>query len=279
MDKMVRWWYEEILTASLTWVASIGNMGVDLFNYTWVNAFVTLFTWFGQSLFLVGSVVAVFDFALAYRKGQGKAQDLAMNILKGFVAVSLIGPLPVELYKFCVSLQTGLLPNLLSALAGDLISGSTIGEALGSVLHGFSFSNILASNPIISLVCLITFISCVIKIFFANMKRGGILLIQICVGSLYMFSVPRGYSDGFWQWCKQVIALCLTAFLQTILLLMGFATFYSNGMMSLGIMLAACEVPRIAQQFGLDTTVKFNMTSTVYAASSAVNLIRTLKPA
>lgn len=47
---------------------------------------------------------------------------------------------------------------------------------------------------------------------FANLKRGGILLIQISVGSLYLFSVPRGYTDGFISWCKQVVGLCLTAF-------------------------------------------------------------------
>ena len=47
----------------------------------------------------------------------------------------------------------------------------------------------------------------VIKVFFSNLKRGGILLIQISVGSLYMFSVPRGYIDGFIQWCKQIIGL------------------------------------------------------------------------
>lgn len=46
-----------------------------------------------------------------------------------------------------------------------------------------------------------------IKVFFANLKRGGILLIQIAVGSLYMFSIPRGYTDGFTQWMKQVIGL------------------------------------------------------------------------
>ena len=27
-----------------------------------------------------------------------------------------------------------------------------------------------------------------------------------------MFSIPKGYTDGFVSWCKQVIALCLTAF-------------------------------------------------------------------
>ncbi len=47
------------------------------------------------------------------------------------------------------------------------------------------------------LFCIILMAYAVIKVFFANLKRGGILLIQIAVGSLYMFSVPRGYLDGF----------------------------------------------------------------------------------
>ena len=102
-----------------------------------------------------------------------------------------------------------------------------------------------------NLLCMIAFAYCVIKMFFANIKRGGILLIQIAVGSLYMFSVPRGYADGFNQWCKQVIAICLTAFMQTTLLFLGLMTFPNNMLLGLGIMLAANEVPRIAQQFGL----------------------------
>ena len=53
-----------------------------------------------------------------------------------------------------------------------------------------------------NLLCMIAFAYCVIKMFFANIKRGGILLIQIAVGSLYMFSVPRGYADGFNQWMQ-----------------------------------------------------------------------------
>lgn len=278
LDRMVRWWYEKILAAATTWVASIGNMGADLFNYTWVKAFVTLFSWFGFALFVIGCMIALFDFGMAYRSGQGKTRNLAMNIFKGMFASALFASLPVELYKFCISLQSDLLPSLLAALAGDVVAGSSIGDFLGKILLNFTTGGLLA-NTLISLVILIAFIICVVKVFFANIKRGGILLIQICVGSLYMFSVPRGYTDGFWQWCNQIIALCLTAFLQTILLLMGFSTFISDMMIGLGIMLAACEVPKIAQRFGMDTSVKFNMTSTVYAASSAVNLIRTLKPA
>lgn len=123
---------------------------------------------------------------------------------------------------------------------------------------------------------LLAFSYCTIKVFFANIKRGGILLIQIAVGSLYMFSVPRGYTDGFNQWCKQVMAICLTAFLQTTLLFLGMLTLQDSMLMGLGIMLTANEVPRIAQQFGLDSSVRVNVSSMVYSTSSAINLAKNL---
>ena len=115
--------------------------------------------------------------------------------------------------------------------------------------------------------------------FFANIKRGGILLIQMSVGALYMFSIPRGYADGFNQWCKQVIAICLTAFLQTTLLYLGLITFSANMLMGLGIMLAADEVPKIAQTFGLDSSVRVNMMNVVHATTTAVNLTRSVAKA
>ena len=127
-----------------------------------------------------------------------------------------------------------------------------------------------------NLLALIAFAYCIVKIFFQNIKRGGILLIQMAVGSLYMFSVPRGYQDGFNQWTKQVAAICLTAFLQTTLLYLGLLTFPNNMLLALGIMLAANEVPKIAQQFGLDSSVRVNMMSVVHTTATAVNLTRSV---
>ena len=89
-----------------------------------------------------------------------------------------------------------------------------------------------------------------------------------------MFSIPRGYGDGFTQWTKQVIALCLTTFMQTTLLFLGLITWKSDFLIGLGIMLAANEVPRIAQSFGLDTSVKMNMMSVVHTTSTAVNMAK-----
>lgn len=117
---------------------------------------------------------------------------------------------------------------------------------------------------------------CVIKCFFSNIKRGGILLTQIAVGSLHMFSLPREYSEGFTAWAKQIIALCLTTFMQTTLLLLGVLTMQTHALLGLGVMMAANEVPRIAQQFGLDTSVRINMISAVHTTTTVINLGRAI---
>ena len=56
----------------------------------------------------------------------------------------------------------------------------------------------------------------------------------------------------------------------------GLMTFSTNMLLGLGVMLSANEVPRIAQQFGLDTSVKVNMMSVVHSTTSAVNLTRSI---
>ena len=91
-----------------------------------------------------------------------------------------------------------------------------------------------------------------------------------------MFSVPRGYVDGFMNWCKQVVGLCLTAFLQATLLTAGLLVIREHALLGIGIMLASGEVPRIAGQFGMDTSTKANLMGSVYAAQSAINLTRTV---
>ena len=102
------------------------------------------------------------------------------------------------------------------------------------------------------------------------------MLTQIAVGSLHMFSLPRGYSEGFTGWCKQIIAICFTTFMQTTLLYMGLITMQTHVLLGLGVMLAANEVPRIAQQFGLDTSVRFNAMSAVHTTTTAINLGRAI---
>lgn len=273
-ETMLKWFYETIYGAVADFFTLMGNMGADIFDLDWIQATIKLFTLFGWALFVAGVVVAIFDVAIEYQSGRANIKTTAINIIKGFFACSLIGIVPVELYKFCISLQNTFSHDLAGIMAGGQ-SLDLAGESTSVLAGSFAVSTNININ-LFNLLAMIAFAYCIIKIFFANIKRGGILLIQMSVGALYMFSVPRGYGDGFNQWMKQVAAICLTAFMQTTLLYLGLLTFPGNMLMGLGIMLAANEVPRIAQQFGLDSSVRVNMMSVVHATTTAVNLSRSV---
>ena len=207
-DVMLEWLFNTIYGAVAEFFGMMNGMGADIVSQSWVSAFLQLFSLFGWTLFAAGLVVAVFDTAIEYETGRANIQSTCLNVLKGFMAVSLFTKVPVEMYKFCITLQT--------TFSGDLI-GSFIGATRGDLgtTAEVVLKNMGGYSGLLGLLTMIALAYCVVKLFFANIKRGGILLCQIAVGSLYMFSLPRGFSDGFNGWCKQIFALCLTAFLQT----------------------------------------------------------------
>lgn len=264
------WFFNLIYGAIAELFEFINETTSDIFSLAWVSSFITLFHHIGWILFVCGSIVAVFDCAIAYESGQNNIKNTCLNVLKGFFAASLITVVPQRLYSFCTSLQGTFASDLLASFIG-----STSDTVAGS---GLSVIVALAEDvSLFSLFFIILFGYCVIKVVFANIKRGGILLCQIAVGSLYMFSVPRGYTDGFVGWVKQVIATCVTAFLQTTILYIGLLTYTQHALLSVGICLSACEVPRIAQMFGLDTSVRVNMMSVSSTVSMGSRAIRALK--
>ena len=283
LGQIVDWIYGQIIGFLGDFFATMGNMGADLFSLSWVQSIVLFFSYLAWALYGVGIVVACFECAIECQSGRGSIRDTALNAVKGFMAVGLFTTVPVELYKLAVSLQAAFSAGLtgygtdLGTVASNIVKtlqdAGGADQALGSGVFG-GLSTI--TNPIFSIFLLILMGYAVIKVFFGNLKRGGILLIQIAVGSLYMFSVPRGYIDGFVGWCKQVVGLCLTAFLQATLLVAGLMTIKDHALLGLGLMLSANEVPRIAGQFGLDTSAKANLMGTVYAAQGAVNLTKTI---
>lgn len=103
-------------------------------------------------------------------------------------------------------------------------------------------------------------------------RRVGYVL----ANTLQLHAYDGRYGDGFIQWCKQVVGLCLTAFLQATILVAGLMVFKDHALLGLGLMLSAGEIPRIAGAFGLDTTTRANISSAVYTAQSAVSMARTV---
>lgn len=282
LGQIVDWFYGQVVGFLGNFFAEMGNMGVELFEMSWVQSIVLFFSYLAWALYGTGLVVACFECGIEYSSGRGNIRETALNAIKGFMAVSLFTVVPVRLYELSVTLQGQL-------TAGITGYGASIGDVASDIMQEFSTVESLTdltSGPflgfgsitsgIMILFCIILMAYAIIKAFFANLKRGGILLIQIAVGSLYMFSVPRGYTDGFIQWCKQIIGLCLTAFLQATILIAGLMVFKDHALLGLGLMLSAGEIPRIAGAFGLDTTTRANIMSAVYTAQAAVNTTRTI---
>ena len=282
LGQIVDWFYGQVVGFLGNFFAEMGNMGVELFEMSWVQSIVLFFSYLAWALYGTGLVVACFECGIEYSSGRGNIRETALNAIKGFMAVSLFTVVPVRLYELSVTLQGQL-------TAGITGYGASIGDVASDIMQEFSAVESLTdltSGPflgfgsitsgIMILFCIILMACAIIKVFFANLKRGGILLVQIAVGSLYMFSVPRGYTDGFIQWCKQIIGLCLSAFLQATILIAGLMVFKDHALLGLGLMLSAGEIPRIAGAFGLDTTTRANIMSAVYTAQAAVNITRTI---
>ena len=282
LGEITDWIYGQIVGFLGNFFGEMGSMGAELFQMSWVQSIVLFFSYLAWALYATGLVVSCFECGIEYTTGRGNVREVFLNGLKGFLAVNLFTVVPVRLYELSVSLQS----ELTRGLTGY---GNSIGDVAQTVLEDYSAIEKLSeitegslpgfgmiSSALMVIFCLILMAYAVIKVFFANLKRGGILLIQIAVGSLYMFSIPRGYLDGFTQWCKQVIGLCLTAFLQATILVAGLLVVREQGLLGLGLMLSAGEIPRVAGAFGMETSTKANMMSAVYTAQAAVNTTHSL---
>ena len=279
-DIFFKWLYELVFNAIADFFSMIGNMGTELFDLPFVQAVLKLFQYFGWALFAAGLIVAIFDTAIEYQSMERiNIKRQILPFLYGFLAVNLFTVVPVRLYCWCITIQNTLMHDLASLFASTQTVGSNIGAIAGSALTLLSptspaLGSLGATGALLNLLFIIMLGYCVIKVFFANIKRGGMLLTQIAVGSLYMFSIPKGNTEGFISWCRQVIALCITAFLQMTLLYVGLLTCKTSMLLGLGVMLAANEVPNIAKQFGLDTSVKVHFSNAVHNTTMAVNLAR-----
>lgn len=270
--KFISWLYEIVYDGLVEFFTLMTEIGANLFDLGWVKAALKFFSMFGWGLFIAGFVVAIFDIAIEYQSV--RAINIKRNVLpflSGLLAVNLFTVVPVELFRLCVNLQNIFVKDLSQEAIGIALD---VQKAAIDVLGRYAIP--FYSNPLVNLLIIICLGYCVIKCFFSNIKRGGILLIQIAVGSLHMFSLPRGYSDGFTGWCKQIIALCFTTFMQTTLLLLGLITMQTHSLLGLGVLISSNEVPRIAQQFGLDTSMKFNMTSVMHTTSTAIHFGKAL---
>lgn len=240
----------------------------QFFEYNMITSLLTFFQMFGTALFVSAVVFAVLETCISYQSGGGSNfHGLAINILKGFIMTSLFTVLPQRLFRFTCDIELQIV---------NLISTSGAGT-FDNFLKQFVLHLIQTILPplagILQLPIMLVFIYVLVKVFFGNLKRAGILLCLIFVGAFHIFNIPRGYNDGFSAWLKQIIGLCFTHFAQNLILVIGMIIVPGNMVLGFGVCLSATEVPRIAQHFGLDTSVKGNVSAVIYTANSAASLV------
>ena len=211
-DNLVKWLFNAFYDSIADVFTQMGNMGAEIFDLSWIESAVHLFFLFGWVLFGVGVIVAAFDLAVEYQNGRATIKSTMLNILKGFFAANLVTVVPVNLYTFCISLQNIFLKDL----AADYVGAQSfnLGEVALKVLAAkFGPPTV---GPALGLLNLLTLIA-------PGLLRAESVLRQYQTGRLSYSSRWRwaactcSVSPGATQtvspqWCKQIFALCLTAF-------------------------------------------------------------------
>ena len=161
MDQFIDWVYSQLVGFFGNFFAEMGNMGVELFEMSWVQSIVLFFSYLAWTLYVVGLVVAVFEVGIEYQTGRASIKDAAISAVKGFMAVGCFTLVPVELYKLSVTLQASLTSGItgygesFDALSTDIINslqGVDIGAAASSGVFGGIGS--ITSTPFSQTRCL-----------------------------------------------------------------------------------------------------------------------------
>ena len=130
----------------------MGNMGADIFDLAWIQATVRLFTLIGWGLFVAGLVVAIFDMAIDYQNGNANIKNTCLHILMGFMVCSMLGVVPIRLYKFCITLQNTFSHDLASIFASTQ-SLNLSGQSTNILVGCFHATNELMINLFTVPVC------------------------------------------------------------------------------------------------------------------------------
>ncbi len=217
LGQIVDWIYGQVMGFLGNFFAEMGNMGVELFEMSWVQSIVLFFSYLAWALYGTGLVVACFECGIEYSSGRGNIRETALNAIKGFMAVSLFTVVPVRLYELSVTLQGQL-------TAGITGYGASIGDVASDIMQEFSAVESLTgmtSGPFFGFGHHQPNHDFVLHHPYGVCDHQGLLCQSQarrypadsnCRGKSVHVFCPRGYTDGFIQWCKQIIGLCLTAF-------------------------------------------------------------------
>lgn len=228
LEEIYHYVYYQLTSVALTMLDDVNGLSINFFSNEFIQAIVNFFTLFAWGLGLTGAAIAIMDFAVSYQTGGGGSfAGTGMNMLRLLVALLTFSSIPILLFQTSMDIYGTVRSVVVGSMDGatvgitDLVKGAVqsmfksvygtlppvkiangIWEFLKKLTDGFQATDpadaVLSSNADWwALIQLIILVWAIFKIFFSNLKRGGILLVQICVGSMHMLALARGYTDGF----------------------------------------------------------------------------------
>ncbi len=136
-DRFIPWAFRSIFDGLSEFLTNINEMGAEIFDLDWCKLLMQFFSVFGGAMFVIGLFVSFFDLGISYnsQQGRGDPKNTFLNGVKGFVASFLFVNIPVELYRFCISLQNSVSKGILTLAGKD--ATLQIGDYAQQVLMGW----------------------------------------------------------------------------------------------------------------------------------------------
>ena len=253
----------KMLGQALTAIIDAQLMQIEaILSYSAVTSLFGYFQLVANILLAIGFVMAIVDMGIAYQNKDlgANIKDLFLNTVKGIIANRAFIIIPVFCFMWAVDMQDGIgnmIANLFKMDLSDNVSSITnafVGAVDGGTVENSSWSILSGIGSLGILVMMIAWIFCFFKVTFTNLKFAGTLIIHIALGTVYMISIPRGYLEGFYGWCRGIVSLMLNIIMINTVWVLGVMMCSENLIAGLALCLAAGEVPKIAGRYGLDTS-------------------------
>ena len=81
LGQIVDWFYGQVVGFLGNFFAEMGNMGIELFEMSWVQSIVLFFSYLAWALYGTGLVVACFETGVEYSSGRGNIRETALNAI------------------------------------------------------------------------------------------------------------------------------------------------------------------------------------------------------
>lgn len=308
LEEVYHYVYYQLTSVALTMLDDVNGLSINFFSNEFIQAIVNFFTLFAWGLGLTGAAIAIMDFAVSYQTGGGGSfTGTGMNMLRLLVALLTFSSIPILLFQTSMDIYGTVRSVVVGSMDGatvsitDLVKGAVqsmfksvygtlppvkiangIWEFLKKLTDGFQATDpadaALPQMPTGGrLFAYHSGVGNLQDFLFQPQTRRYLPRANLC-RTMHMLALARGYTDGFGSWCKQVAVLCFTAFVQNLLYLLAIIMMQdaasSSLYFSLGLLLVAAEVPRIAQMFGLDTSARFSLGNAAHNVSSVVSLVK-----